>query len=71
MDHMNKYVENLQTIYRDELNRSTYHFSLLEMASSWHKDLPEEETFSMAFHDFLMFASQLWPLLAKSCVTIL
>lgn len=34
-------------------------------------NLPEEETLFTAFHDFLMFALQLMPLLAKSCVTVL
>lgn len=38
---------------------------------SLQKDLPVEETFSIAFHDIRMFLSQSLPLLAKSCVTIL
>lgn len=39
--------------------------------SSSQQNLPVEETFSIAFHDIRMFLSQLLPLLAKSCVTIL
>lgn len=76
MDHMDKRIKNgkKKLPYNWDKVWLIYHSEMWQIRiinSLWRPASPVEETLVTAFHDFLMLASQLYPLLAKSCVTIL